>query len=191
MSSINAHSSSSMFHFTLLLSMLTLFITVMLVALTLLPCQSSDAKIRELQQRADQTEQRQNTIINFFTTALKNPAMLQRLFTQVQAGGVQRITAPRTGVSCLEGLELGRQVGQRRCTAHVCTSLEGGGPGNQRWCSRMDSCSLIHILHVTQEMFESVVFSTPCSLAPCSAACQAAGGRRGCSSGGRRPGAGP
>ncbi|GAX80596.1 hypothetical protein CEUSTIGMA_g8032.t1 [Chlamydomonas eustigma] len=75
--------------------------------------QSSDSKIRDLLQRVEQTETRQNTIISFFTTALKNPAMLQRLFTQVTSGGVQRITseplsaragrkkrrAPRTGAS--------------------------------------------------------------------------------------------
>ena len=49
--------------------------------------QSSDSKIRELLQRVEQTETRQNTMISFFTTALKNPTMLQRLFTQVGRGG--------------------------------------------------------------------------------------------------------
>jgi heat shock transcription factor len=59
--------------------------------------QNSDLKVRELQQRAEQTEQRQQTIISFFTAALKNPQMLSRLFTQVNAGGVQRISATKTG----------------------------------------------------------------------------------------------
>eukprot|EP00798_Chlamydomonas_sp_ICE-L_P017467 gene17467-23771_t len=53
--------------------------------------QSSDSKIRDLQQRLDGTEQRQQTIINFFTSAINNPGMLQRLFSTVNGGGVPRI----------------------------------------------------------------------------------------------------
>jgi len=61
--------------------------------------QCSDTKIRDLQSRLEVQEQRQNTIVNFFTTALKNPSILQRIFSTVNAStSVHRIgAAPRNG----------------------------------------------------------------------------------------------
>lgn len=54
--------------------------------------QANETMIRDMQSRMDVTEQRQQTLINFFATALKNPTILQRLFNGVStSGGVQRI----------------------------------------------------------------------------------------------------
>jgi len=52
---------------------------------------SSDQKIRELQERLAMTEQRQQTLISFFATALKDPRILQRLLSSFNTAGVQRI----------------------------------------------------------------------------------------------------
>lgn len=55
--------------------------------------QSTEHKMRDLQNRLEATEQRQQTILNFFASALKNPNILQRLFSSMASGGVQRIGA--------------------------------------------------------------------------------------------------
>lgn len=53
--------------------------------------QSSDSKIRDLQLRLDKTEQKQQTMINMFAAAFKNPTMFQRMLSTVATGGMQRI----------------------------------------------------------------------------------------------------
>lgn len=55
---------------------------------------SADDKIRDLQDRLSITEQRQQSLINFFATALKDPRILQRLLTSISTAGVQRIGPP-------------------------------------------------------------------------------------------------
>jgi hypothetical protein len=44
--------------------------------------QSADAKIRELTARLENTETKQQTMINMFTAALKNPALFQRMLAR-------------------------------------------------------------------------------------------------------------
>ncbi|GFH08001.1 heat stress transcription factor A-1d, partial [Haematococcus lacustris] len=51
----------------------------------------SDQKIRDLHERLERTEQRQQTLISFFASALKDPRILQRLLSTITAAGVQRI----------------------------------------------------------------------------------------------------
>jgi hypothetical protein len=47
--------------------------------------------MRDLQQRLDATESRQNTIINFLGRVAHNPAVLQQLVAAAQQSGMQRI----------------------------------------------------------------------------------------------------
>ncbi|GFR46668.1 hypothetical protein Agub_g8283 [Astrephomene gubernaculifera] len=53
--------------------------------------QNTDVKMRELQARLESTEAKQQTMINMFAAAFKNPAMFQRMLSSVATGGVQRL----------------------------------------------------------------------------------------------------
>ncbi|KAG2496875.1 hypothetical protein HYH03_005274 [Edaphochlamys debaryana] len=53
--------------------------------------QSSEAKMRELQSRLEATETKQQTMINMFAAAFKNPSMFQRMLSSVATGGMQRL----------------------------------------------------------------------------------------------------
>ncbi|KAI8467345.1 MAG: hypothetical protein J3K34DRAFT_37862 [Monoraphidium minutum] len=55
--------------------------------------QASDARMRDLQQRLESTESRQNTIINFLGRVAHNPAVLQELVAAAQSSGLQRISS--------------------------------------------------------------------------------------------------
>eukprot|EP00798_Chlamydomonas_sp_ICE-L_P003141 gene3141-13155_t len=52
---------------------------------------ASDQKICAMQKRLEATEQQQQTIIHFFTSAFNNPGMLQQIFAKFNNGGVKRI----------------------------------------------------------------------------------------------------
>ncbi|GIL62874.1 hypothetical protein Vafri_17084 [Volvox africanus] len=52
---------------------------------------TTDAKVRELQARLDSTEAKQQTMINMFAAAFKNPAVFQRMLSTMATGGVQRL----------------------------------------------------------------------------------------------------
>lgn len=59
--------------------------------------QANDARVRDLQQRLDSTESRQQTIINFLGRVAHNPAVLQQLVAAASqhgggGGGVPRLT---------------------------------------------------------------------------------------------------
>lgn len=62
--------------------------------------QSADSKIRDLQSRLDKTEQKQQTMINMFAAAFKNPAVFQRMLSSVASGGMQRISSSRETRRC-------------------------------------------------------------------------------------------
>jgi hypothetical protein len=53
--------------------------------------QSSDQRIREMQQRVEATEQRQNTIVNFLARVAQNPTVLQQMVSVAQISGLQRL----------------------------------------------------------------------------------------------------
>ncbi|KAG2425647.1 hypothetical protein HXX76_013492 [Chlamydomonas incerta] len=54
---------------------------------------AADSKIRDLTGRLESTEAKQQTMINMFAAAFKNPAMFQRMLSTMASSGVQRLTA--------------------------------------------------------------------------------------------------
>lgn len=57
--------------------------------------QNTDSKMRELQGRLEATEAKQQTMINMFAAAFKNPAVFQRMLSTMATGGVQRLASAR------------------------------------------------------------------------------------------------
>ncbi len=65
---------------------------------TAAPCmQTTEQHVRALQDRLSVTEQRQQALIGFFASALKDPRILQRLFSTMSTAGVQRLGPPVAG----------------------------------------------------------------------------------------------
>ncbi|PNH06799.1 Heat stress transcription factor A-1d [Tetrabaena socialis] len=90
--------------------------------------QNSDAKMREVLARLESTEQKQQTMINMFAAAFKNPAVFQRMLASLAGGGIQRIAhAPTPALPLLPNshpgaaaLAMPLAMGQHGC---------GGGGG--------------------------------------------------------------
>ncbi len=91
---------------------------------------TADVKMRELQARLESTEQKQQTMINMFAAAFKNPAMFQRMLSTMASGGVQRIANARgcSGEGCgLEGARVRVHLGG--CSTSLTHVGVAGGVG--------------------------------------------------------------
>lgn len=90
---------------------------------------TADAKMRELQARLESTEQKQQTMINMFAAAFKNPAMFQRMLSTMASGGVQRIANAREcsrEIWMGKGFTCGGALGRRM---RIANARECGGAG--------------------------------------------------------------
>jgi CHASE3 domain sensor protein len=74
--------------------------------------QAADQRMREMQDRLDTTEQRQNTIVSFLARVAQNPAVLQQMVSAAQASGLQRIGNKKAGTSgrCIDIAACGRRI---------------------------------------------------------------------------------
>ncbi|KXZ54259.1 hypothetical protein GPECTOR_5g349 [Gonium pectorale] len=89
--------------------------------------QSTDGKMRELQARLEATEAKQQTMINMFAAAFKNPAMFQRMISSVATGGMQRLAnAPAYPSAGAANGPVGRK--KRRARGES-LDVDLGGPG--------------------------------------------------------------
>jgi hypothetical protein len=90
--------------------------------------------MRELQQRLDSTEARQNTIISFLGRVAHNPAVLQQLVAAAQHAGIQRLSdgagGGGNGSSAVGGGEGGGGGGRAtRKKRRAARAGRGGGGG--------------------------------------------------------------
>lgn len=53
--------------------------------------QATDQRLREMQERLETTEDRQNTIVGFLARVAQNPAVLQQMVSVAQSTGLQRL----------------------------------------------------------------------------------------------------
>jgi hypothetical protein len=59
--------------------------------------QAADQRMREMHDRLETQEQRQNTIVNFLARVAQNPTVLQQMVSVAQSAGLQRLSSQRGG----------------------------------------------------------------------------------------------
>jgi hypothetical protein len=59
--------------------------------------QAADQRMREMHERMESQEQRQNTIVNFLARVAQNPTVLQQMVSVAQSAGLQRLSSQRGG----------------------------------------------------------------------------------------------
>ncbi|GLC55979.1 hypothetical protein PLESTB_001051300 [Pleodorina starrii] len=88
--------------------------------------QNTDAKVRELQARLEATEAKQQTMINMFAAAFKNPAVFQRMLSTMATGGVQRLAnAPSYPSPVVNGRKKRRARGESSLDVDIGTAANG------------------------------------------------------------------
>lgn len=67
--------------------------------------QAADQRMRDMHERLESQEQRQNTIVNFLARVAQNPTVLQQMVSVAQSAGLQRLSSQRGGEpAAAEGL---------------------------------------------------------------------------------------
>eukprot|EP00882_Tetradesmus_deserticola_P032703 GHRQ01037247.1.p1 GENE.GHRQ01037247.1~~GHRQ01037247.1.p1 ORF type:complete len:129 (-),score=43.42 GHRQ01037247.1:256-642(-) len=61
--------------------------------------QAADARMRDMHDRLETQEQRQNTIVNFLARVAQNPTVLQQMVSVAQSAGLQRLSSQRGGAA--------------------------------------------------------------------------------------------
>jgi hypothetical protein len=64
--------------------------------------QAADQRMREMHERMESQEQRQNTIVNFLARVAQNPTVLQQMVSVAQSAGLQRLSSQRGGGATAE-----------------------------------------------------------------------------------------
>jgi hypothetical protein len=59
--------------------------------------QAADQRMRDMHDRMEAQEQRQNTIVNFLARVAQNPTVLQQMVSVAQSAGLQRLSSQRGG----------------------------------------------------------------------------------------------
>ncbi|WIA09074.1 hypothetical protein OEZ85_008488 [Tetradesmus obliquus] len=59
--------------------------------------QAADQRMRDMHERLESQEQRQNTIVNFLARVAQNPTVLQQMVSVAQSAGLQRLSSQRGG----------------------------------------------------------------------------------------------
>lgn len=75
----------------------------MTLAVVLLAAQAAEQRMRDMQQRLETTEDRQNTIVGFLARVAQNPAVLQQMVSVAQSAGLHRISSRNGGERCADG----------------------------------------------------------------------------------------